>query len=387
MIHNFNEYVERRQTDSKKYDEQFFASDVIPMWIADTDFKSPKPVVDAVVRRAQDGIYGYTGISTRMKKAAQKWQRERFGFNFPAEAAEFVPGVIAGTICAVRALTRPGDKVIVHTPVYPPFVQGIKNNGRYVCTNALILKNGHYEVNFEEFEAMCRDPRTRVFILCNPHNPTGRVFTYEELRRMGDICLKYHVRVISDEIHSDIIYKGHRHVSFAGISQDFAGNCVTLINPSKTFNVPGFRTAAFIAVNPEIHDLVHTIVVSNKGFGENIFGTLAFCTCYEQCAYYADQLVDYLQSNLDLIRQRINAIPGMQLIEPEGTYLLWVDCRELKLRQLVLMDRMIHKAKVGIHDGLNFGEEGRGFFRINIGCTKMTLCEALDRIYNEFANE
>lgn len=387
MIHNFDEQVERWHTDSKKYSEEFFSPDVIPMWIADTDFKSPAPMVDAIVSRAQEGIYGYTGISTRLRQAAQKWQCERFGFKFPAEAVEFVPGVIAGAICAVRALTRPGDKVIVHTPAYPPFTQGIQNNGRYVYANALVLKDGHYEINFEEFEEMCRDARTRAFILCNPHNPTGRVFTQKELYRMGEICLKYHVRIISDEIHSDIVYKGHRHTSFAGISKEFADQCVTLINPSKTFNVPGFRTAAFIAMNPEIHELVHSIVVSNKAFGENIFGTLAFCVCYEKCAYYADQLVEYLQNNVELTRKTINGIPGMHLIEPEGSYLLWVDCRGMGLQQSALMDRMIHGAKVGVHDGLNFGEEGRGFFRINIGCTKKTLCEALGRIQREFAGE
>ncbi len=384
MKHDFDVVVNRRGTDSKKYSPEYFDSDVIPMWIADTDFLSPQPVIDAIVRRAEHGIYGYTPVSGEFKRAAVSWMKERFGYEAQPSAAEFMPGVVGGIICAIRALSHPGDKVLLHTPVYHPFVDAVVNNGRRLETNELVLRGGRYEINFDEFERQCRDPRTKLFILCNPHNPTGRVFEEAELRRMGEICLENHVVMLSDEIHSDIVYRPHRHIPMASLDGRFEENCLTFISPSKTFNVPGFRTAVMIAPEPVKHEMVHQVLVSNKGTGENIFGTVALCAAYENCAYYADQLVDYMTGNLECVRERINRIPGMKLIEPEGTYLFWIDCRQTGLSDDELMERIVKKAKVGLESGLEFGEAGRGFVRLNAAAPRSVLNTALDQLEREF---
>ena len=203
FVHDFDEAVDRRGTDSKKYSQ--YPADVLPMWIADSDFKAPKPVVDALVERMQQGVYGYTPISSRLRAAAAKWQTERFGWNVDESWVEFVPGVISGVISAVRALSHPGDNIVIQTPCYPPFTDLSDHNGRHLLRNALVLKDGRYEIDFEDFEEKAKDPRTKLFILCNPQNPTGRVFTREELVRLGEICLKHHVIILADEIHQDMV--------------------------------------------------------------------------------------------------------------------------------------------------------------------------------------
>ncbi len=380
ITHDFDELVERRGTDSKKY--SVYPDHVIPMWIADSDFKAPQPVVEALISRAQAGIYGYPPISSRLKKAAASWQGSRFGWHVDPDWVEYIPGVIAGIICAVRALSRAGDNLIVQTPCYPPFRDLAHHNGRHILANSLILKNGRYEINFDQFEEMAKDPRTRLFILCNPQNPTGRVFTREELMDLGRICMKHHVTVLSDEIHQDLVYSGCRHIPFASVSEEFSQNSITFINPSKTFNVPGLRTGALIAPNPVLKNAVHDVLVNNKAFGENIFGTTAFCTAYEQCAYYADQMIGYVEKNRDLVEKTLNDLEEIRVIHAEGTYLLWLDCRKLSMTQPHL-DRFFEKELgLGFNSGTSFGPEGEGFLRMNIACPRSTVREALRRMSN-----
>lgn len=378
LVHDFDEVVNRRGTDSKKY--SVYPEDVIPMWIADSDFKAPKPVVDALVERVQQGVYGYTPVSSRLKEAAKKWQKERFGWEVDTEAVEFVPGVISGVISAVRALSHPGDNIVIQTPCYPPFMDLSEHNGRHLLRNELILKDGRYEIDFEDFEERVKDPRTKLFILCNPQNPTGRVFTREELVRLGQLCLKYHVTVLSDEIHSDLTYKGHTHIPFGSISKEFEQNSISFMNPSKTFNLPGFRTAAFIAMNPVLKNAVHDMVVNNKAIGENICGTIAFCTAYEECGYYADQMAAYLEESRNLVEETLEHVEGIDVIHAEGTYLLWLDCRKLNMSQDELDKFFVETVKLGFNSGKSFGPEGVGFLRMNIACPRSTVKEALDRI-------
>lgn len=378
LVHDFDEVVNRRGTDSKKY--SVYREDVIPMWIADSDFKAPQPVVDALVERVQQGVYGYTPVSPRLKAAAAKWQETRFGWEVNPDAVEFVPGVISGVISAVRALSHPGDNIVIQTPCYPPFTDLSEHNGRHLLRNELILKDGRYEIDFEDFEAKVKDPRTKLFILCNPQNPTGRVFTREELIRLGELCLKYHVTVLSDEIHSDLVYSGHKHIPFASISKEFEQNTISFMNPSKTFNLPGFRTAAFIAANPVLKNAVHDMVVNNKAIGENICGTVAFCTAYEQCAYYADQMVAYLEENRNLVEETLKDVDGIDVIHAEGTYLLWLDCRKLNMSQEELDRFFVETVKLGLNSGKSFGPEGNGFLRMNIACPRSTVKEAMNRI-------
>ncbi len=382
FVHDFDEAVDRRGTDSKKYSQ--YPADVLPMWIADSDFKAPKPVVDALVERMQQGVYGYTPISSRLRAAAAKWQTERFGWNVDESWVEFVPGVISGVISAVRALSHPGDNIVIQTPCYPPFTDLSDHNGRHLLRNELVLKDGRYEINFEEFEEMVKDTRTKLFILCNPQNPTGRVFTREELVRLGEICLKHHVIILADEIHQDMVYQGHTHIPFASISKEFEQNTIAFMNPSKTFNLPGFRTAAFISANPVLKSLVHDVVVNNKAIGENICGTLAFCTAYEQCGYYADQIAAYVEKNRDLVEESLKDFDKIDVIHAEGTYLLWLDCRKTGMSQKELDDFFVNTVKLGLNSGKSFGPEGEGFLRINVACPRSTVEEAMKRIVTAF---
>lgn len=377
-VHDFDELVNRRGTDSKKY--SFYPEDVLPMWIADSDFKAPQPVVEALVKRMEHGVYGYTPVSGRLREAGARWQKDRFGWQVDPEWVEFVPGVISGMISATRALSHPGDNVVIQSPCYPPFSDFSEHNGRHLLRNKMILKDGHYEIDFEDFEAKAADPRTKLFILCNPHNPTGRVFTREELTRLGEICLKHHVIVLADEIHQDVVYPGHTHIPFAGISKEFEQNSVSFMNPSKTFNVPGFRTAAFIAANPVLKNAVHDVVVNNKAIGENICGTLAFCVCYEQCDYYADQLVQYLDKNRQLAEDALADVEGIHMIHPEGTYFAWLDCRELGRNQAELNNYFVKELKLGFNSGATFGPDGDRFLRMNMACPMATMEDALGRI-------
>ncbi len=382
FVHDFDEAVDRRGTDSKKYSQ--YPADVLPMWIADSDFKAPKPVVDALVERMQQGVYGYTPISSRLRAAATKWQTERFGWNVDESWVEFVPGVISGVISAVRALSHPGDNIVIQTPCYPPFTDLSDHNGRHLLRNALVLKDGRYEIDFEDFEEKAKDPRTKLFILCNPQNPTGRVFTREELVRLGEICLKHHVIILADEIHQDMVYQGHTHIPFASISKEFEQNTIAFMNPSKTFNLPGFRTAAFISANPVLKSLVHDVVVNNKAIGENICGTLAFCTAYEQCGYYADQIAAYVEKNRDLVEESLKDFDKIDVIHAEGTYLLWLDCRKTGMSQKELDDFFVNTVKLGLNSGKSFGPEGEGFLRINVACPRSTVEEAMKRIVTAF---
>jgi cystathionine beta-lyase len=379
MQHNFDEIIERRGTDSKKW--SLYAPDVIPMWIADTDFRCPQPVIDAVVKRAEHGIYGYPGPSKGFELSVQHWEKTRFGWDIDPAWVEFTPAVVPALVYAVKAFTHPGDKVLIQTPVYHPFHHIIVNNGRYRAENELIYENGTYRIDFEDLEDKLSDPRTRLMLLCHPHNPVGKAFTREELLRIGELCLKHHVIVFSDEIHSDLVFWGRKHIPFASLSEAFQNNCLVSVNPSKTFNIAGTRTAAIITPNKELREAFKISVVNCKGDGRTVFGTLPFEVCYNECAYYADQLVAYLQDNILFLGDYLEKhVKGVKMVKPEATYLIWLDCQELNLPQPELNALFLEKAKVGLSDGESFGRTGKGFMRINVACPRSVLKEALERI-------
>ena len=236
------------------------------------------------------------------------------------------------------------------------------------------------QYDFEDLEKKLTDPKTTLMILCNPQNPSGRVYTREELERIGRLCLDNHVMVVSDEIHGDLTYSGHRHIPFASICPEFAEHCITFVNPSKTFNLAGFRTAAFIALNPEVKTAVHEELVNSKIFGENIGGVEALCVAYESCGYYADQMMEYVEANRKLVLERLEEIPGISCVENEGTYLLFLDCRELGMTQEKLDRFLVEKAKLGLNSGVSFGPEGEGFVRMNIACPRAAVAKAMDQL-------
>jgi len=381
LIHDFDEIIERRGTDAKKYDPSLYGEDILPMWIADTDFKCPAPLVERIVKRAEHGIYGYPYNRKSFERAAQRWMKVRFGWEIDEDWVEYVPGVMPGISYAIRALSAPGDNIVIQTPVYPPFYKAIETNGRNILKNSLINKDGKFHIDFEDLERKLMDEKTKILLLCNPHNPSGRVFTREELIRIGELCLKYSVFIISDEIHCDLVYKGHRHIPFASISEEFANNSIVCINPSKTFNIAGFRTAALIIPNNRIKEMVWKTIESNNAMGRTIFGSLAFEIVYNECDYYADQLMVYLQGNMELAIDYFEKyIPEIKVTKPEATYLLWLDCRRLGLEHNDLERFFLEKAKLGLNSGITFGEEGRGFMRMNIACPRAKLIEGLDRL-------
>lgn len=381
IVYNFDEALENADTDAKKRSTQFYPADVIPMWIADTDFRCPQPVIDAIIDRARAGRYGYTVTSERLKEAVAGWMKKRFGWTTSPSCVEFCPGVMAGVTAAVRALTIPGDNIVIHTPCYTPFMKMAQNNGRNLLRNKLVQTGKSYSVDFADLEEKLSLPRTRLLILCNPQNPTGLVFNREELLEIGRLCRKYRVYVISDEIHCDYVYNCHCHIPFASVDKSFSEFCITFVNPSKTFNIAGLHTAAFICENSRIKSMIHEVLMAQKNCSENVFGTAALCAAYESCDDYADQVVAYIESNIQTAIESLTKIDGINIVAPEGTYLLWIDCREWKMSQAELMDFFVEEAKVGVSSGTDYGPEGEGFVRMNLACTKMTLSEALARIH------
>ncbi|MDD3253234.1 MAG: pyridoxal phosphate-dependent aminotransferase [Lachnospiraceae bacterium] len=381
MKHNFDEIIDRRVSECKKY-EPAYPKDVIPMWIADTDFAVPDEIANAIAERAKHPCYGYPVESFEFEKSAAGWEKKRFGWDVKPEWVKYSNGVLPFFVYAIRAFAYPGDKVLFQSPVYPPFYAITRNNGCHIVTNPLVQdEDGKYQIDFEDLEDKLKDPRVKLFFLCNPHNPVMRSYSLEELTKIGDLCLKHHVLVISDEIHCDLVYKGHKHIPFASISEKFADNSMVLINPSKTFNIAGFRTGAAIIPNEQLRNKIQTMIEDNKNYGRTIFGMLSFITAYNECEYYADEMIEYLEENqqytVDFIKERI---PRIKLADPEATYLLWLDCRDLKLSQPELTKFFFEKAKLGLNDGSTFGSEGIGFMRMNIACPKATLVEALNRL-------
>lgn len=380
QVHNFDQDAGRRGTDARKYDPGLCPEDVIPMWIADTDFLCPQELLQAMAERVRQGHFGYPYNDGEFARAVAHWQKERFGWEVQPEWIDFAPGAITPLLYGMRAFSAPGDKVLIQTPAYPPFYALIENNGRRVVRNPLQLVNGRYKIDFENLEQGLSDPRTRVMMLCNPHNPSGREFTGEELRRVGELCLKHHVFVLSDEIHGDIVYGGRRHTPFAKAAPECLACSCTAVNPSKTFNTAGLRTAAFICPDPNARALILEQRMNNKAFGRPVFGALSVKVLYQQCGYYADQMVDYLEENLRLVREELSGVRGIRLIQPEATYLLWLDCRELGLSQPELMRFFKEKAKILPNDGATFGTEGVGFVRVNIACPRRTVQQAMAQL-------
>ena len=378
--HNFDQDAERRGTDARKYDPSLCAKDVIPMWIADTDFLSPQELVDEMLARVRLGHFGYPYNDSEFGKAVARWQEKRFSWNIEPEWVEFAPGAVMPLLYGMRAFTSPGDKVLLQTPAYPPLYQLITNNGRQVVRNPMQLRAGRYEIDFENLEKGLSDPRTRAMILCNPHNPTGREFSAEELKKIGELCIRYHVFILADEIHGDIVYAGRRHTPFPSVDNRFNDICCVAVNPSKTFNTAGLRTAALICPNQFVRSIILEQRLNNKAFGRPIFGALAMKVLYNQCDYYADQLVEYLEKNVKLVEEELQTIPGIQLIKPEATYLLWLDCRGLGLSQSDLMSFFTQKAKILPNDGITFGIEGEGFVRMNIACPRTTVRKAMNQL-------
>jgi cystathionine beta-lyase len=383
--YNFDEIIERRHTDSikwskKRLKEDFGAEDSVPMWIADMDFKAAPPIIDAIIERAKHGVYGYGHKTDEFLDAAVNWQQKRNGWAIQQDWILFTPGIIPALNFILQNFCNPGDKVIIQSPVYYPFANIINNNGMHIANNPLILKNGRYEMDFQQLEEMARDGRAKVMILCNPHNPVGRVWTLEELKRAGEICIKHDVLVVTDEIHSDLVYPPHKHIPFGKISQEFNMNSIVCTSPSKTFNLAGLQLSNIIVPNEKLRrELNHKI--STIDIDPNSFATVAQIAAYNQGEEWLEKLLVYLARNLDFIEEFLKEqMPRVRMIRPEATYLAWLDFSDYGLADKALSELMQKKAKVAMDDGFIFGAGGEQFQRINFACPKSMLKKALENI-------
>ena len=379
----FDQVIERRNTSSVKWDlvEQLYGSgDVLPMWVADMDFPAPKPVVDAIVARAQHGVYGYTTRPGSAYDAIEQWASTRHRWMIEREWISFSPGVVPALAFLLDALSEPGQKVIIQPPVYHPFAFTIRENGREIVNNHLIFENGQYRMDFEDLERKASEG-ARLMILCSPHNPVGRVWTREELARLGEICFAHGITVISDEIHSDLILPGKEHTPFASIGPEFAENSVVCTAPSKTFNLAGLQTSVVIIPNKELRERYNAVLDRLHLGLPNTFGLTAMEAAYRHGGEWLDELRGYVSENLRYLREFLEReAPAIKVVQPEGTYLVWLDCRELGLDTEGLARFMREDAKVGLDDGHIFGPGGDGFERINIACPRSVLQEGLERI-------
>ncbi|WP_366923646.1 pyridoxal phosphate-dependent aminotransferase [Metallumcola ferriviriculae] len=385
MGSNLDNVLDRRGTSCLKWDslKPFYGrDDVLPMWVADMDFKAPPAVIEALSQRVQHGVFGYTAQPDSYDDAVISWFDRRFNWRIQKEWLSFSPGVVTGLTISIRAFTHPGDKVIIQTPVYYPFYQVIKDNGCQVVENPLKLEHNRYLMDFEDLKKKAKDPEVKLLILCSPHNPVGRVWTKAELQELGDICINNDVMVVSDEIHCDVIYRDAKHIPFASISEKFAANSITTIATSKTFNLAGLKNSIIIIPNKKILSEFDNMSAKHR-VGMNVFGMLATEMAYTEGEEYLEQLIDYLSDNLNYLTDFIKQnIPGIKVIKPEGTYLVWLDCRELGMDRHQLDSFFINEAKVALNSGYGFGLAGAGFMRINIACPKPILQEGLTRIKN-----
>lgn len=383
MRYDFDAYLDRRNTDSLKCDFcelEYGLKDIIPMWVADMDLPAPQPVVEAVKKRAEHPAYGYTLTPASYWESIIRWMKARHGWDVRREWLSKSPGVVPALNLCVQAFSRPGDKVVIQTPVYHPFFSAVENNGRRIIRNPLMVENGRYLMDTEDLEKKI-DGRTRMLILCSPHNPVGRVWTKEEIERLGRICVRKDLIVVSDEIHGDLVFNGHKHVPAASVSPELAERTITCLAPSKTFNLAGLSTSVVIASNPKLLGLFDTQAEkAGLTFG-NTFGIVALEAAYTQGAEWLDQLLPYLEANIDLATAFFETrVPKIRFLRPEGTYLALLDCRVLGMNQEALDDFFLRKAGVLFDEGTIFGEELRGFERMNLACPRSTLREALERI-------
>ena len=385
MKYNFDEIIDRRNSDCLKYDfavERGKPQDVLPLWVADMDFRTAPGIIERAVADAGFGIYGYTESKDGYFQAIAAWYEKYFDWKVEKKWLVKTPGIVFAIGIAIQALTKEGDAVMIQQPVYYPFSEVIKDNDRTLVNNELVLKDGHYEIDFEDFEEKIIQNNVKLFVLCSPHNPVGRVWTVDELRRMGEICLKHDVKVVSDEIHSDFVYEGRRHYVFSTVDTAFEDISIICTAPSKTFNLAGLQVSNIFIPNVQIRKAFRR-QVSAAGYSQvNMIGLHACQAAYETGREWLEELKVYLQGNLDFARAYLKEnLPQIKLIEPEGTYLIWLDCRALGLSEEKLEHLIVHEAKLWLDSGAIFGAVGEGFERINIACPRAVLKEALERLH------
>ena len=380
MKYNFDEIISRKDSGSIKWDETPFG-EVLPMWIADMDFKSAPAILDALQKRVDHGIFGYNETPNAFYDAIIRWWKKRYGFTLEKEWLIPVSGVIPALSAAIQSLSKTGDHVIIQSPVYNHFYSSIENNGCVAIENNLLYDNGKYTIDFEDLAQKASDPKAKILIISNPHNPVGRVWKREELQAVGDICLKHNVLIISDEIHADLVFEGHVHIPFASLGEKYSLNSVTLSSPTKSFNLAGLQVGYFFTQNEQFRKAIQS---SFKLMGIellNLFGISALIAAYEESDQWLDALKEYLQDNYLFLTQFINSnLPQIKVTPLEATYLVWLDCTAFGKTANELSHKLLEEQKLWLNSGTMYGGAGEGFLRINIATSKILLEMGLKKL-------
>lgn len=386
MKYNFDEIIPRKGTDCVKYDaveSVFSTTDVLPMWVADMDFRSPSCVTEVLRKRIEHEIYGYTFLSPEWKPAIINWVNRRYNWQVSEDEIGFVGGIVPAIAFAIQCFSLPGDNILIQPPVYHPYFSVPKDLGRNVLVNPLKLIDGQYYIDFDDFEKKAE--KCKIFLLCSPHNPGGRVWNEEELRRMAEICARHNVLVISDEIHCDMTLKGFSHVPFAAVSDVAQDNCITFMAASKSFNIAGLKSSYHIIKNEKLrYEYSEFLRRSELDFAP-LFATETVAAAYNGGEEWLNCMLQYVEDNIDFMQNYIaENMPQLSIIRPQASYLVFIDARALNMEQSALVDFFVKQAKVGMNDGAMFGDEGKGFMRMNVGCPRSILQQALEQIKSAY---
>ena len=378
--YDFSMLVDRRGGDSVKWNH-FSTDDIVPLWVADMDFPAAPAIQEALQRRVDHGVFGYAQVDEGYYDAIVSWQRRRHQWDVDRQWILYTTGVVPAVSCVIKALTLPGEKVLVMTPVYNCFFSSIRNQGCDVEECALVRKGDSYIIDWQDFEKKCQEDKVTVFLLCNPHNPVGRVWTLEELARMGDICARHHVRVVSDEIHCELMMPGSTFVPFAAVSEQNLSNSVTLCSPSKAFNIAGLQNAYLICSDDEMRRRIDRVLNIYEVCDVNAFGIVALKAAYNDSEQWLDDLCQYIWDNYQWVRQFLGErMPNVTVCRLEGTYLAWLDIRQLGISSEEATRRLLHEGKVFVSSGTLYGQrDGEGYLRVNLACPRQTLEEGMRR--------
>ena len=381
MKYDFDKTIDRRATNSYKWDSA--PEGVLPMWVADMDFRTAPAIIDALQKRVAHGIFGYTRVPDAYYDAVTSWFSRRHGWDIDREWIIYTSGVVPAVSAVIKALTVPGDKVIVQTPVYNCFFSSIRNNGCEIVSNPLRRTAGTYEMDFDALERCAADPRAKVMLLCNPHNPAGRVWTPDELTRLGNICLRNGVTVVSDEIHCELVYQGFKYTPFASLSDAFLHRSVTCVSPSKAFNIAGLQIANIVAFDNDMRSRIDKAININEVCDVNPFGVAATIAAYNEGEEWLNQLVDYLHGNYEAMAEFCRReLPEFPITRLEGTYLVWMDCSSLGMPSDALEHALLDDARLWLNAGTMYGAEGEGYMRWNIACPRSVMLDGLNRFLN-----
>lgn len=380
----FDEVVDRRGSGSYKWDIEE-GDDVLPMWVADMDFKTAPVIIEALQKRVSHGVFGYTSVPDAFYDATINWFKHRHNWEVKREWFIYTSGVVPAISAIINAVAEPGDYVITQTPAFNCFFSSIRNDKCKLLANPLLYKDGKYSIDFDDLEKKAADPKAKVLILCNPHNPSGRVWTEAELRKVGEICLKHNVFVIADEIHNEIVYDGYKYIPFASLSEEFLMHSATCVSPTKSFNMAGLQISNIFAADPEIRAKIDKSINVNEVCDVNPFGVVALIAAYNEGEPWLKELIQYLHDNYIYVKEFFEKnLPQFPVISLEGTYLVWIDCKCLGLKSAEISEKLLKEERLKLSPGTLYGDDGEGFIRLNIACPKSTLVKGVEKINNLF---